>query len=435
MTRNFWMTSLPLVAVGGLLILFFYAFDRVNVVRPVRARPEALQNEYLAAMRSLEKMQLVADRVGILEGIGGSSRADVVFIKSERPSVSPRAIERIRQFVRDGGVLVLEAGWHSDEDPLADAFGVNRRQIDYREDEDDEEPSESDFEDGIHGADDEADEADGEDEDESEDDSDAFVMPDFSLQPGGERLRNRHFPDAQLRRVRWDGGAELLVHLPYAQDLSRLRTAALLADAHGTYALRFGYGEGQVVVLNNLDFLTNFELARNDHAEFMWRLIQLHAEPKRVLFYHADRQDLGQWLRKHAWAPLWMIALLVLLLIWRGMPRFGPIADDPEPVRRRLLDHLRASGNFLAKANQREEIGLSALRVALSRVKREFPHLGIATDTEVRDFLVKQFALPPDCAFMIATTQTPGSVLDWTRLMRACRDIHAALDHEEIRKR
>ncbi|MBK8285723.1 MAG: hypothetical protein IPK97_13150 [Ahniella sp.] len=435
MSRNFWMTSSSLVAVFGLVILFFYAFDQVSVVRPVRAKPEAMQNEYLAAMRSLEKMQVVADRVGILEGIGGSSRADVVFIKSDRPSVSPRAIERIRQFVRDGGVLILEAGWYSESDPLSDAFGVNRRQIVYREDEDDEEPADSDFEDGLAETDGESDDADDEAETETETDDEAFVALDYSLQPGRERLRNRHFPDPMLRRLRWDDGAELLVYLPYAQDLSRMRTPAMLADAHGTYGLRFAYGEGRVVVLNNLDFLTNFELARNDHAEFMWRLVQLHAEPKRVLFYHADRQDLGQWLRKHAWAPLWMIGLLVMLLIWRGMPRFGPIADDPEPVRRRLLDHLRASGNFLAKANQREEIGLSALRVALSRVKREYPHLGIAHDTEVRDFLIKQFALPPDCAFLIATTQTPGSVLDWTRLMRACRDIHVALDHEEIRKR
>jgi hypothetical protein len=235
--------------------------------------------------------------------------------------------------------------------------------------------------------------------------------------------------------VPWPDGGELIVHLPYAQDLSRFRTEPLLADDHGAYVLRFDFGKGQVVVLNDLDFATNFELARNDHAEFVWRLVHLHPAPGRVWFYHADRQDLGAWLRKNAWAPLGALGLLVLLLLWRGMPRFGPIADDPQPVRRRLLDHLRATGSFLAQANEREEIGLAALRVALARVRREFPHVGIASDVAVRDFLVRQFQLPPDAAFLIATQQLPSGVPEWTRLMRACRDIHAALDHEALRRK
>lgn len=434
MSREFWWTALGACAVGLGVIGFFHAFDRVTVMKPVRPEPAVMKDRYLAVTRTLERLDIRADQVGVLEAIAPGADVDVVFVEDDRPSVSRRAIERMQAFVRAGGVVVLEAKWSGEDDPLLDAFGVTRSELRWTR-ADDGDPfedgdEETEYEDGD--ADEDADEDAGAEESDADAVADDVDYNDFL--PWTQRLRQRHFPDPNLRRIRWAGGDELIVHLPYAQDLARFRTEALLADDHGAYILRFDLGEGQVVVLNDLDFASNFELARNDHAEFVWRLVHLHADPERVWFYHADRQDLGAWLRKNAWAPLGAIGLLVLLLLWRGMPRFGPIADDPQPVRRRLLDHLRATGSFLAKANQREDIGAAAIRVALARVRREFPHIGIASDVEVRDFLVRQFQIQPEGAFLIATQQVPSGVPEWTRLMRACRDIHAALDHEALRR-
>jgi len=434
-SQEFWLTSGGIVILGALVIGMLYAFDEVRVNRPIAPVPEVRRNEYLGAMRSLEKLGLKADRIGVLDAVSGSNAVDVLIVKADRPIVTERTRTRLRQFVEQGGVLVFETNYVYDDDPLADAFGVTRGDVDYDAIEDDVEDhgNEDDF---VDGDDDTADDE-SSDEESEEWDEDAFadIENEFAADSPRDRLKNRRFADEHLRRIKWPGGDILLVHLYGAESLSRFRTEPLHEDRSGVHVIKFGLGKGNVVVINDFDFMTNFEIARNDHAEFLWRIIQLHDDPKRVLFYHADRQHLGDWLAKHAWAPLWMIGLLVFLLIWRGMPRFGPVADDPEPVRRRLLDHLRATGNFLARANQREEISQSALRVVLARVKREFPQLGLANDNEVRDFLVKQFALPPDCAFLIATKQTPATVLDWVRLMRACRDIHAALDFDALRRK
>ncbi|AVP97882.1 hypothetical protein C7S18_12040 [Ahniella affigens] len=484
MSRQFWVALVVVLVLGLGTFGFFSVFDRAIIERPIPPKPEVLRDRFRAAIRTLEHLDLDADRLGLLEALTGLNRPDVLIVGDDREEVSARARSRVQAFVEQGGVLILEAKWYAEDDSLADLFGVERRAI-VSDESDESESSESDddaddadgdpFEDGYSedetvedGADADSDvesedstaedstaedsaaqdgtatedgttnDTEGEDADydESEDADSDFDLDDyFDAADSSDRLKNRFFPDPNLRRIQWANVPEMLVHIPWQQHLSRFRTEAILADASGQYVLTFPVGKGEVVVLNSLSMFENFELARNDHAEFLWQLIHRHPDPKSVMFYIPERRDLADWVKKNAWAPMLALGILIGFWLWRAMPRFGPIAEDPVPVRRRLLEHLRASGNFLAAANQREEIGLAALRVALARVRREFPHIGIANEAETREFLIKQFSLTPDCAFQIASQQTPGTILEWTRLMRACRDVHAALDHQQIRKR
>ena len=65
------------------------------------------------------------------------------------------------------------------------------------------------------------------------------------------------------------------------------------------------------------------------------------------MFLRIESPSLWEWLMENAWPVL--IAAAVLLLIWlaRIVPRFGPLEPDAPPVRRSLLEHLRAAGRFI----------------------------------------------------------------------------------------
>jgi hypothetical protein len=110
----------------------------------------------------------------------------------------------------------------------------------------------------------------------------------------------------------------------------------------------FSSGKGRVVTLSDLRFLTNGSIADLDHAEFGWRLVGEAARGKpALLFLRIESPSLWSWLTENAWPVL--VTALVLLLIWlaRIVPRFGPLEPEAPPVRRSLLEHLRASGRYV----------------------------------------------------------------------------------------
>jgi len=75
-------------------------------------------------------------------------------------------------------------------------------------------------------------------------------------------------------------------------------------------------------------------------------------------------------------------AALLALWLWRIAPRFGPVAPDAPPARRRLLDHLRASGRYYWALDLRERLLIAARDAALRRVLRAQPEFAAARPQE-----------------------------------------------------
>ena len=86
-----------------------------------------------------------------------------------------------------------------------------------------------------------------------------------------------------------------------------------------------------------------------------------------------ERLSLWQWLTEHALAVLISSAALLVLWLWRIGPRFGPVAADLPPARRRLLDHLRASGRFHWNNRGRDRLAEAAREACLARLARAHP--------------------------------------------------------------
>lgn len=113
----------------------------------------------------------------------------------------------------------------------------------------------------------------------------------------------------------------------------------------GTHLLRRVWGQGQILVFSDLDWLHNRRISDHDHAAFWSHLTQ--DAPHVWLQYLPDIPP-WWWLLAQQ-APLLLLASAIGLLLWllHQAQRFGPALTRPELARRSLLEHIQASGQWL----------------------------------------------------------------------------------------
>ncbi len=121
------------------------------------------------------------------------------------------------------------------------------------------------------------------------------------------------------------------------------------------WLLELERGAGLVTLVANLDFIENPALGDYDHAEFFWHMVHsLRDEPAAVWLIHQDGMPpLWQLIWERAWALVLTLALLIPLTILALSPRFGPMIPKPPPGRRRILEHIYASGLFMWQRNRK----------------------------------------------------------------------------------
>ena len=199
-----------------------------------------------------------------------------------------------------------------------------------------------------------------------------YERADALLDPLGIQVREVEDPQSGgLVDVDWpDSGDFMTVYMDAYVRLDRTQTKNKilleLADDDGAYLVRLALGRGVVTVLADANFLTNPRIAHNDHAAYLWRVAQLGDKRPVWLVYSDSMPPLHRWLMQHAWTALIAGALLLLLWLWAASRRFGSVLA-PEPLmRRRLLDHVDATGRFLWRAGQGEQL-MKGARQALYR--------------------------------------------------------------------
>lgn len=113
-----------------------------------------------------------------------------------------------------------------------------------------------------------------------------------------------------------------------------------------TVAARFREGNGWVTVMST-DPFRNRNIKDNQNAELFVRLATL-PDGKRPVFVAqtSDYPSLPAWLWQNAPAVLLTLLLLTVFVLWRVMPRFGPLLPPLPSDRPGLLAHLRAVGDF-----------------------------------------------------------------------------------------
>jgi len=249
----------------------------------------------------------------------------------------------------------------------------------------------------------------------------------------------------QLEVKRGEGTASvkpLSVELPGSdRALSVLMPGALKLETPArSFRLRvadrlvsFERGRGMVTVASNLSFVRNPAIGHNDHAELLWRLLALTPSHALVVYWAPSRLSLWGFLTEHAAAALAASGLLLALWLWSIAPRFGPLAPDAPPGRRRLLDHLRASGRYYWVKGLRARLVIAARDAALRRLARAQPDFASASATEraARVSSLTGISKEEAARFIGAAGAMRGA--DFIKLAQNAQRVHSALD-KGIRK-
>jgi len=378
MQRKSWvraaLVTTPLVAALLYMALNWFRIE----YEPIRvgATGEALTDRFLAYSRFLARMGAKVVPVTSPTGIASPPEEATIVIGARRLSyMVPARVDKLVAWVRRGGHLVIEAEPTGIDDPLLDALGIQRP---------------------------------------------------------------REAPEVQRRPTRWEPPPVLLAPWPGAsrplrvqffapvrelRDLRERTPVATIVDKDHTVALAFAEGQGQVTVLPTLEFLDNTHIAQLDHAELGWLALGNPPRSPVLLFLHLDTAPLGEWIRREAWAVVVAAALGIALWLARIIPRFGPLAPDPPPVRRSLAEHVVASGRYLWSRGEGRYLA-QALR---DRVMRAAARRGIAAgagsaesiaaltrvrESEVRAALFGPIARPEQFAAVAASLRRIEARLD-----------------------
>ena len=330
------------LAVGLYLIWFWHNFDKVPIERIVGASREARANRLLGAEHLLESF---GKQVQGFRRLTGTPPADAtLFLPASRRKLPDELMADLKIWAFRGGYLlvVAPAEGELDKDRILEEWGVTGREY-------------------------------------------------FD----GDGL-------ATVQIESWE--TTLSVAFSYAFELDDdIEPVGLLVESNnGVHSVTSAVGAGHITVLSDYRFATNDSIGEHDNAAFLWHLLSLNQSPQVWLVHGGDAPSLWEHLRNRAWMVLVSVAGLIAIMIWASCRRFGPLIPDPSLKRRRLLEHIEASGRFLWRYRQSEEL-LHAVQASLLR-SLEFRHPGwSATDDMHRKLAEASGFTPKD--IMLALTQ------------------------------
>ncbi len=199
----------------------------------------------------------------------------------------------------------------------------------------------------------------------------------------------------------------------YYLEYSDYEPALEISDEYGSHLLIYYYGTGLITVLSDLAFIENDKIGEYDHAQFFWELVHLERQAAHVWLLHSQMEEMppensqmeeippnvpSLWLLlwKNMWTVIISATILLLFWLWSASRRFGSVLPDPPRARRRLLEHIEASGHFLWRHNQAQVLLDSARQALLKRLESVHPDWLALSQLELSQHLAQLCEWPAD---------------------------------------
>jgi len=381
------MNVRPLL-IGGVVIVclalatawIFTNFESRTETEDTGFSGKARRDQWLAAQRLLQRMGAKATAVRSLPELASLPASATLVLPMGRQSLNVQSRISLLNWVNRGGRLVVEAEPLYQPDAILDMFGVQRKPV---------------------------------------------------KRAQGEEGKNNLADKMPRQIVKIDLPPELdpvEVLLGRSMDLQARNPIARFGDRGATTAMLLKFGSGHVLALSELDVFSNRLIGQYDHAEFLWRIVQVDNGTPSVFFFSDPKKlSLFEWLGANAWSALAGGGLFLALWLWSAVPRLGPIAPDAERSRRRLLDHLRASGRFLWVHGGSQLLVDAARDACLRRIARVHPDLIASPEPERSVRLQELIGLDAGQSRQLFAPTAPTRMIDFLLAIRLYQTIHERL--------
>ncbi|RKZ48150.1 MAG: hypothetical protein DRR16_14805 [Candidatus Parabeggiatoa sp. nov. 3] len=316
---------------------FYMNFERVSKEVEVGFQGKARENPLLAAERLLDRMGTPVKTLQSLHHLENLDTQDTLVLLHYGSFLNDDHIQQLNQWIDEGGHLIIVSetlhdafGETSDSDPLLTELNIYQFQHDL-------------------------------------DETEIEKAPPTDLVWAQYPLKVAFNPNYYLESSYSDQALE--IH-----------------DEYGTHLLFYYYGIGMITVLSDLAFIENAQIGEYDHAKFLWLLVNFERPATQVwlLSNKAVVTEKGNASKGNMpalpillWRNLWTVIIsatvLLLFWLWLASRRFGPLLPLPSRTRRRLLEHVEASGHFLWKQKQGPVLLHSTKQALLKRLHSVHP--------------------------------------------------------------
>ncbi|MCB1837315.1 MAG: DUF4350 domain-containing protein [Alcanivoracaceae bacterium] len=206
-----------------------------------------------------------------------------------------------------------------------------------------------------------------------------------------------------------------------ALPLTETRISNWADNPYGDQLLLLDYGDGDIVVMTDLDIWSNESLAYLDHA---WLLDSVADGATSVWWVHSiDMPPMLAWLWQRTWPLMLTLAVLLAVFLWLRMPRRGVLLQASNAHRRDFLHHLHASAFFIWRNGGADEL-LGALR---KQVQRKLAHHTDADTLAARADIAATLTGLPAHEVAHALSATARSEQEFTELVDLLQTLRSRL--------
>lgn len=345
-------TLLGLLALVLIACLGLFVYKNIEPYQEVinhGPAPEARSNPYLAAEHFLRQRGL---KVTLASSLGGLSRLETrqesLLLLGPRGNLSSQQVADLLTWVKAGGRLLFaaEKSWNPDTDrsgdPLLDRLGLQ-----------------------------------------------LWLSKD--LKDGPAPVPDEPFPALTKLYLEDEPAPAYFGFAPelHLEDPDNL--AQSWANSSGaTHLLQMEYGLGSITVVSDASLWKNPAIAQYDNAWLLWYLTQ---DSNVTLVFNTAHDNLFSQLWRHFPQALLALLALIGLWLWHIGLRQGPLQAPAPLARRQLLEHLRASADFLLRRSGQATL-LQNLQQDVQRRARlrhpGFERLPVAEQWQVLSRLTRQ---------------------------------------------
>lgn len=297
-----WLSSLAILLIGLVCIWFWKNYTRIPYEIDLGFSTQAKRNPFLALEYFAQKNEInFNSRKDFKLFDQQISNEDIIFINNSRVSMSQITQKVMREWVENGGHLVLLATENYDydrgesRDKFLDELGVRL----YRDD-------------------------------------------DFHQESTDELLTKVKFEDYQ-QQTEINFFDVYFMGKKYLQDSSG-NAYYVGGNQLSDHILQYELGYGYVTVLSNFSIWDNSRIDKYDHAMFF---LQLVADVGNVWFVYNRNQPsfLSLIIDKTPYVII-SLSLLLLLLLFSRLWRQGVVSADLQPMQREIMQHISAAADF-----------------------------------------------------------------------------------------